>query len=167
MAPLPETGVVDADGHVLEDADLWDRYLEPAYRDRPIRIVQDEAGWDVLEVAGQRFPYMDPGQIAMMGTMGEALPIPGPSGATPRPAPLAAPSRASASNDSTTRASTPPCSIPRSDSNGSAPSPTPRSTTPTCAPTTAGSPISVATRAGASCRSPIFRCGIRCSLHRN
>jgi len=78
MAPLPETGVVDADGHVLEDADLWDRYLEPAYRDRPIRIVQDEAGWDVLEVAGQRFPYMDPGQIAMMGTMGEALPIPGP-----------------------------------------------------------------------------------------
>ena len=57
MAPLPETGVVDADGHVLEDADLWDRYLEPDYRDRPIRIVQDEAGWDVLEVAGQRSSF--------------------------------------------------------------------------------------------------------------
>ena len=25
---------VDADMHVLEPADLWDRYIDPAYRDR-------------------------------------------------------------------------------------------------------------------------------------
>ena len=53
MAALPPQGVIDADGHVLEDADLWERYLEAPYRDRPIRIVQDEEGWDLLEVAGK------------------------------------------------------------------------------------------------------------------
>ncbi|HVA43172.1 MAG TPA: hypothetical protein VNF50_06800 [Acidimicrobiales bacterium] len=29
--------VIDADSHVLEPADLWERYLEPRYRDRAIR----------------------------------------------------------------------------------------------------------------------------------
>jgi predicted TIM-barrel fold metal-dependent hydrolase len=78
MTELPDRGVIDADGHVLEDEDLWERYLEPQFRDRPIRIVRDDQGWDVLEVAGKPFPYFDPGQISMMGTMGEPLPIPSP-----------------------------------------------------------------------------------------
>src|SRR5882724_556842 len=30
--------VIDADGHVLEPPDLWERYLEPAYRARAIRV---------------------------------------------------------------------------------------------------------------------------------
>ena len=30
--------VVDCDSHVLEPADLWQRYLEPEFRDRAIRI---------------------------------------------------------------------------------------------------------------------------------
>ena len=29
---------VDSDGHILEPLDLWERYLEPKYRDRAIRI---------------------------------------------------------------------------------------------------------------------------------
>jgi len=78
MPSLPGKGIIDADGHVLEDDGLWERYLEVEFRDRPIRIVRDAEGWDVLEVAGKPFPYFDPGQIAMMGTMGEDLPIPGP-----------------------------------------------------------------------------------------
>lgn len=32
--------VVDCDSHVMEPADLWERYLEPRYRDRAIRIVE-------------------------------------------------------------------------------------------------------------------------------
>lgn len=32
------TDVIDCDAHVLEPADLWQRYLEPEYRDRAIRI---------------------------------------------------------------------------------------------------------------------------------
>ena len=33
--------VVDADGHVLEPADTWLKYLEPSYRERAIRIARD------------------------------------------------------------------------------------------------------------------------------
>jgi hypothetical protein len=25
--------VIDADGHILEPLDIWDRYMDPAYRD--------------------------------------------------------------------------------------------------------------------------------------
>jgi hypothetical protein len=42
---------VDADGHVLEPRDTWQKYLEPQLRDRAIRIVEDiwecAAGWAV------------------------------------------------------------------------------------------------------------------------
>ena len=40
--------VVDADGHVLEPADTWERYIDPAYRDRAIRIARDETGFERL-----------------------------------------------------------------------------------------------------------------------
>ena len=40
--------VVDADGHILEPADLWLNYIDPPYRDRAIRIEHDERGWEVL-----------------------------------------------------------------------------------------------------------------------
>ena len=33
--------VVDCDSHVMEPPDLWERYIEPKYRDRAIRIVRD------------------------------------------------------------------------------------------------------------------------------
>src|SRR3954467_13457690 len=35
--------VVDADGHILELLDLWDRYMDPAVRARAPRIVKDNA----------------------------------------------------------------------------------------------------------------------------
>src|SRR5437762_7387796 len=34
--------VVDCDSHVMEPADLWQRYLEPKFRDRAIRIERRE-----------------------------------------------------------------------------------------------------------------------------
>ena len=40
--------VIDADGHVLEPADTWQKYIEPQYRDRAARIDHDENGWEVL-----------------------------------------------------------------------------------------------------------------------
>jgi hypothetical protein len=47
MATETPGPVVDADGHVLEPADTWLRYLEPAYRDRAIRIGTDSEGYEV------------------------------------------------------------------------------------------------------------------------
>jgi predicted TIM-barrel fold metal-dependent hydrolase len=45
--------VVDADGHVLEPLDLWDRYMEPAFRDRAPRLVVDRDGKQRLVIEEQ------------------------------------------------------------------------------------------------------------------
>ena len=50
---LPYDGAVDADGHVLEPPDLWDRHLEPRFRDRPLGIRRDADGLEYLEIAGR------------------------------------------------------------------------------------------------------------------
>jgi predicted TIM-barrel fold metal-dependent hydrolase len=46
--------VIDADGHILEPLDLWDRYMDPHFRDRAPRLVIDpETGKEKLDVEGQ------------------------------------------------------------------------------------------------------------------
>ncbi len=40
--------IVDADGHVLEPLDTWQKYIDPKYRDRSVRMERDENGWEVL-----------------------------------------------------------------------------------------------------------------------
>ena len=45
--------VIDADGHVLEPVDLWDRYMDPAYRDRAPRLFVDTDGKERLNVEGR------------------------------------------------------------------------------------------------------------------
>ena len=44
--------VIDCDSHIMEPADLWQRYLEPRYRDRAIRI-EEEDGVEKL-IIGER-----------------------------------------------------------------------------------------------------------------
>src|SRR5204863_1277452 len=58
--------VVDADGHVLEPADTWVKYLEPSYRDRAIRIATDEHGYEVLLIDGQPLKTLR-GQLGALG----------------------------------------------------------------------------------------------------
>ncbi len=40
--------VVDADGHILEPLDLWDNYMDPAFRDRAPRLIKAENGKERL-----------------------------------------------------------------------------------------------------------------------
>ena len=35
---FPYPGAIDADGHILEPPDTWEKYIDPQYRDRTIRI---------------------------------------------------------------------------------------------------------------------------------
>jgi predicted TIM-barrel fold metal-dependent hydrolase len=44
------TGILDGDSHVLEPPDLWDRYIDPSYRNRSIRIFRNEQGKETLTV---------------------------------------------------------------------------------------------------------------------
>jgi len=43
--------VIDADGHILEPLDLWEKYMEPKFRDRAPKVVKGENGKDQLVVA--------------------------------------------------------------------------------------------------------------------
>jgi predicted TIM-barrel fold metal-dependent hydrolase len=63
---MTQTVTVDADGHVLEPRDTWQKYLEPALRDRAIRIVEDEEGIEVLMVDDQ--PHL--GMRGRLGGLG-------------------------------------------------------------------------------------------------
>ena len=65
--------VIDADGHILEPPDLWERYLEPKYRDRAIRIRRDSEGWEYLEIDGKPSRYSGRGALARLGSMGREI----------------------------------------------------------------------------------------------
>ena len=60
---------VDADGHVLEPRDTWQKYIEPNLRDRAIRIEKDEEGVEVLLVEDR--PHMAlRGRLGALGGIG-------------------------------------------------------------------------------------------------
>ena len=53
MMRFPYDGTIDADGHVLEPAWLWEEYLEERYRARALRIRTDDDGLEYLELDGR------------------------------------------------------------------------------------------------------------------
>jgi predicted TIM-barrel fold metal-dependent hydrolase len=63
MAARARFLTVDADGHVLEPRDTWQKYLEPRYRGDAIRIEKDADGVEVLLVENKVHP-------ALRGTLG-------------------------------------------------------------------------------------------------
>ncbi len=70
---LPYAGAIDADGHINEPADLWERYIDPEYRDRAIRIRPGPDGLDHLELNGRRSRYFDAEILARGTSMGSTF----------------------------------------------------------------------------------------------
>ena len=68
---LPYAGVIDADGHILEPPDLWERYIDPAFRDRAVHLRPNADGLEVLEFDGRPSKIMAPGSLSFMGGMGK------------------------------------------------------------------------------------------------
>jgi len=68
-----EAMVIDADGHILEPPDLWEKYTEPKYRDRAIRIRVADDGYEYLEVEGNRAKMTRQGQLGTLGGMGKMV----------------------------------------------------------------------------------------------
>lgn len=66
---LPKSPVVDADGHVMEPADLWLRYIDPAFRDRAIRIDRDENDYEVLLIDNRPLELVR-GHMGVLGGIG-------------------------------------------------------------------------------------------------
>src|SRR5258706_9467714 len=63
MAANQDFLTVDADGHVLEPRDTWQKYLEPKHRADAIRIEKDAEGVECLLVENKVHP-------ALRGTLG-------------------------------------------------------------------------------------------------
>jgi predicted TIM-barrel fold metal-dependent hydrolase len=80
MRPLAYPGAIDADGHILEPPDLWERYLEPQYRNRPLGLRPDAQGLEYLEIDGAPSKVVRGGMLGMLGAMGrniaDVLPAP-------------------------------------------------------------------------------------------
>src|SRR5512134_1924600 len=60
--------VIDADRHILEPLDLWDRYIDPEFRERRPQFVIDENGKERLEVGGKLLG--NPRGIGSLGSVG-------------------------------------------------------------------------------------------------
>jgi predicted TIM-barrel fold metal-dependent hydrolase len=47
-----EYNVIDADGHICEPPDLWEKYIEPKYREGCPKLVVLESGEEILRIEG-------------------------------------------------------------------------------------------------------------------
>ena len=63
--------VIDADGHVLEPLDLWEKYIDPAFRDRAPRCHIDQRGNEHMIFEGRMFPGGEKG-LGLSGGVGTA-----------------------------------------------------------------------------------------------
>ena len=75
---FPYDGTIDADGHVLEPADLWETYLEKEFKERALRIKVDDNGLEYLEINGAPSKFTRNGSLGIMGAMGEESLMPSP-----------------------------------------------------------------------------------------
>ena len=69
MTHAGKIATVDADGHVLEPRDVWQRYLEPEWRPRAIRIERDANGVEALLVDGRSHAALY-GRLGALGGIG-------------------------------------------------------------------------------------------------
>jgi uncharacterized protein len=68
---LKYPGGVDADGHILEDAKLWENYCEAKYKPIALRIKDDGDGLQYFEIAGKPSKVNRKGAFGGLGAMGE------------------------------------------------------------------------------------------------
>src|SRR5882724_10070329 len=65
--------VIDCDGHILEPSDLWEKYIDPKYRDRAMRIRVGDDGYEYLEIDRKRAKMTQPGVLGTLGGMGKNI----------------------------------------------------------------------------------------------
>jgi len=68
---LKYPGGVDADGHILEDANLWEKNCEAKYKSIALRIKDDGDGLQYFEIAGKPSRVNRKGSFGGLAAMGE------------------------------------------------------------------------------------------------
>ena len=64
------SGATDADGHILEPADLWETRLDKKFRERALRLRTNSDGLEVVEIDGKPSWTGYPGFPGLLGAMG-------------------------------------------------------------------------------------------------
>jgi predicted TIM-barrel fold metal-dependent hydrolase len=70
LRKLKFEGGVDADGHILEDKNLWENYLEAKYKPKALRIKKDASGLEYMEIEGRPSKFLRHGMFAGLSAMG-------------------------------------------------------------------------------------------------
>ena len=70
MSKASSLGMISADSHVVEPADLWETRLDRKHRESAPKVVQKEGKWVIAAPGGIQFPVA--GQFAA-GMRGEEL----------------------------------------------------------------------------------------------
>ena len=65
--------VVDADGHIMEPPDLWEKNLEPKYKSQALRILKDGEGLEYLEIDGRKSKVLNSGGLQSFAGIGSTL----------------------------------------------------------------------------------------------
>src|ERR1041384_107821 len=76
--PDSVTGAIDADGHILEPPDVWEKHIDPQYRDRSIGLGKTADGLEGFLIDGRPSRLLPPGFPGVLGGMGEKDIVPGP-----------------------------------------------------------------------------------------
>ena len=64
--------IIDADGHILEPLNTWEKYIDPQFRDRAIRIRRDAEGNEYLEFDGRPAKFFNLMGYKLLGAMGHS-----------------------------------------------------------------------------------------------
>ncbi|HXG19588.1 MAG TPA: hypothetical protein VNN62_11010, partial [Methylomirabilota bacterium] len=75
MSTLPylnHNNIIDADGHILEPPDLWEKYIDPQYRDKAIRVRVNSEGEEYLEIEGHPSKFFNIKTFTLLGSMGRS-----------------------------------------------------------------------------------------------
>ena len=63
---------VDVDGHILEPSNLWVENIEPEYRDRAMRFVEDDEGLEGWSIDGTVTGFLSKSHASNMATIGQS-----------------------------------------------------------------------------------------------
>jgi len=75
--------VVDSDAHIFEPHDIWQRFLDPRFRERAPKVLLDDEGRIAWELDGRRTPPLP--RFTVAGENGERVPyVPRPGMGDPR-----------------------------------------------------------------------------------
>ena len=62
---------IDVDGHILEPGDLWVEYIEAEFKDRTLRILEDDEGLEYVSIDGVPSWFAQGGTLGALGAIGQ------------------------------------------------------------------------------------------------